>query len=661
MNIYWKVRFNKMVSYSKKLNLDVLNETTELSEPTPQPKEVSLGDIALSFSGGGYRAAAFHLGVLDFLNQIGLLDQVTMLSTVSGGSITGAKYVHALSQDPKKQKPTFFSDFYESLHTFLKTQGLPDYWLSQLQIQKATQKTTRTFSQPPSSPNLIRAAASIYATPTEQGGLLGGACLGSIKNAQSDFHIKEIIFNTTELHTGLGFRFRVGNLLGNKDIRIVGNKYFKLSDTVVNKIQLADIVAASSCFPGGFEPILFPHDFKWSDADWKDIEGKVKSSLRVKEGSLNALPLTDGGVNDNLGVDALLSADKWLYDQFKKSANDPNLQKLINQKRIGTLILSDTDNIGIDEDPDNKGNRKILYSRPKTLESIGLRRITLRQIARLIPVIYLITLICAIALGFDMIYAFLTKNMVFLFLGAWVELLLVLITYLLVFLVGAVRSLTAMPQTSLNSHSINRQGDSCPPKWNLNIFQIILSELQKIFKDWDNFLKTLGDLNIADVFNLIGNRLLSFEPLFLVFLKNQRSRVYSSVYESTRYRNKAISCFIYDVKKNFQSLQKNYAAGIPARLSFISNIEPLMLMAKYADEVTQIPTTLWFDRDKSEDQIDNLIACGQFTMCFNLLEHLNRKGKEAPLSQYTQTVYKVALESWRNFEKDPKFYVGKNR
>ena len=49
--------------------------------------------IGLALSGGGARAIAFHLGCLRALNQLGLLDRVAVLSTVSGGSIIGA-YFH---------------------------------------------------------------------------------------------------------------------------------------------------------------------------------------------------------------------------------------------------------------------------------------------------------------------------------------------------------------------------------------------------------------------------------------------------------------------------------------------------------------------------------------------------------------------------------------
>ena len=54
------------------------------------------GAIALSLSGGGYRAAAFHLGALDMLHRLDLLRDVTALSTVSGGTFTGMRYALSL-------------------------------------------------------------------------------------------------------------------------------------------------------------------------------------------------------------------------------------------------------------------------------------------------------------------------------------------------------------------------------------------------------------------------------------------------------------------------------------------------------------------------------------------------------------------------------------
>src|SRR5919204_2307006 len=48
--------------------------------------------LGLALTGGGFRAAFFHVGVLAQLAQFGLLRRVHVLSTVSGGSIVGALY-----------------------------------------------------------------------------------------------------------------------------------------------------------------------------------------------------------------------------------------------------------------------------------------------------------------------------------------------------------------------------------------------------------------------------------------------------------------------------------------------------------------------------------------------------------------------------------------
>ena len=48
--------------------------------------------IGLALSGGGSRAIAFHLGCLRALNEFGLLDDVKVISTVSGGSVIGGLY-----------------------------------------------------------------------------------------------------------------------------------------------------------------------------------------------------------------------------------------------------------------------------------------------------------------------------------------------------------------------------------------------------------------------------------------------------------------------------------------------------------------------------------------------------------------------------------------
>jgi len=60
-----------------------------LSAYLPEPERDRRG-VALALSGGGYRAALFHLGALRRLNELGVLSRVDTISSVSGGSIVSA-------------------------------------------------------------------------------------------------------------------------------------------------------------------------------------------------------------------------------------------------------------------------------------------------------------------------------------------------------------------------------------------------------------------------------------------------------------------------------------------------------------------------------------------------------------------------------------------
>ena len=58
--------------------------------------------IGLALSGGGYRAAAYHMGTLNALNKLGILSKVDVISSVSGGSIIAAYYALHSEEDYKK-------------------------------------------------------------------------------------------------------------------------------------------------------------------------------------------------------------------------------------------------------------------------------------------------------------------------------------------------------------------------------------------------------------------------------------------------------------------------------------------------------------------------------------------------------------------------------
>jgi NTE family protein len=51
--------------------------------------------LGLALSGGGSRAAAFHIGTLQGLAEVELLDAVDVVSSVSGGSVFAAAWFAA--------------------------------------------------------------------------------------------------------------------------------------------------------------------------------------------------------------------------------------------------------------------------------------------------------------------------------------------------------------------------------------------------------------------------------------------------------------------------------------------------------------------------------------------------------------------------------------
>ena len=57
---------------------------------TNSPPGTETPTIALALSGGGFRATLFHLGVIRFLYENRLLQRVTHICSVSGGSILAA-------------------------------------------------------------------------------------------------------------------------------------------------------------------------------------------------------------------------------------------------------------------------------------------------------------------------------------------------------------------------------------------------------------------------------------------------------------------------------------------------------------------------------------------------------------------------------------------
>src|SRR6476660_3639403 len=74
--------------------------------------------IGLALSGGGFRATLYHLGLVRFLRDAGLLSQVTHITSVSGGSIMAAHL--ALNWDRYNGSPKEFDQAAAHLLAFVQ-------------------------------------------------------------------------------------------------------------------------------------------------------------------------------------------------------------------------------------------------------------------------------------------------------------------------------------------------------------------------------------------------------------------------------------------------------------------------------------------------------------------------------------------------------------
>jgi NTE family protein len=202
--------------------------------------------IGLALSGGGFRAAAFHLGVFRKLQSMGLLWKLDLLTCVSGGSIAGAFLAANWGQ------PNTLDRF----EKYLRTKSI------------AVSSVVGGILDPFSS--RLGKLAESYDRDLFGGLTLDGLVIGP-----------RLYLNATNLSTGNLFFFVAG---GGKPSEMGEHE---LGVGPAGTFPLCKAVAASSAFPPVFPPLrLAPPEYSPADVEY--------------------VTLTDGGVYDNLGVNPLL-------------------------------------------------------------------------------------------------------------------------------------------------------------------------------------------------------------------------------------------------------------------------------------------------------------------------------------------------------------------
>lgn len=241
--------------------------------------------MVLCLSGGGYRAALFHLGAMRRLHEVGLLEKFDTWSCVSGGSILAgflATTREHLFRNDKLKITDWEADVAEPFRAFVKTDRRSLQTLQNVSINLVLRK---------------RRVASYLKSLTKA---FGDKSLERLPKKPN------LIFCATDMAFGVNWVFekaRVGSYQAG---------YFSSRDWPVAKA-----VAASSCFPPVFGP--FPVDV---DPD-RYKKGNFSGDKATRAQLRRDMMLTDGGLYDNLGTEPLLGKSVDGYILFVSDAGAP--------------------------------------------------------------------------------------------------------------------------------------------------------------------------------------------------------------------------------------------------------------------------------------------------------------------------------------------------
>jgi NTE family protein len=239
--------------------------------------------VGLALSGGGFRAAAFHLGCLRGLRDLGVLDAVEVISSVSGGSLVAALYAYG---------PADFQAFDDAVVALLKKglqwrtakaaalsapRGVSTMLTAGIAAKgaAAVREIRRAFRggpgpQPPMERSWSRTLALAKVLDRD---------VYSGQRLRQPTRSVEVVINATELRTQSAFRF------GSK----ITNCY-RWGEVRDPNLSVADAVTASAAYP-----LLLPA-----------IDRTYTFTQRDGSQDRQRVLLTDGGIYDNLGISCLL-------------------------------------------------------------------------------------------------------------------------------------------------------------------------------------------------------------------------------------------------------------------------------------------------------------------------------------------------------------------
>lgn len=232
--------------------------------------------VALCLSGGGYRAALFHLGALRRLNDLAVLGHVTTICTVSGGSIVAALLADRVRAWPQPGgRIEHFDARVTQPFVALTQKNIRTGW-----VLKRLLPTNWTDSGV-----AVRTLEDRYRRDVTR-----------LDLSELPEHPRYVVC-ATDMAFGVNWVFERAR---------AGSYQAGYAAPPPRPYPLARAVAASSCFPPAFEPLPLGDELAGALKG-----GKARQRADYDE-LVAGLRLTDGGVYDNLGLEPVLKGHETL-------------------------------------------------------------------------------------------------------------------------------------------------------------------------------------------------------------------------------------------------------------------------------------------------------------------------------------------------------------
>jgi NTE family protein len=268
----------------------------------PLPRAERRG-TALCMSGGGYRAALFHLGALRRLNELGVLAQVDTFTCVSGGSIITAVLAAHVKEHGGWPKPgrEWEEAIAEPLRRFTQTDIRTRSVISAYHPKN-------WFDQNAGVDELARRYAA---------GPAPGLFADLPQHPRFVFCATDVLFRTQWV-------FDSGRRVAGED---------KAGFGPPGEWTLAEAAAASSCVPGAFRPMRVRRGV--DELEGGSYRGRDRAEL------VERMDLTDGGIYDNLGLEPVWHdhAVVLVSDGAPSFKPDPNVGRLWRALRHAATLL----------------------------------------------------------------------------------------------------------------------------------------------------------------------------------------------------------------------------------------------------------------------------------------------------------------------------------